>query len=368
MFVNDTKKYIADNYGKEYVGYQKHAKKNDNVQDAHEAIRPTSIYRTPDSIKKYLSTEEFKLYSLIYFRTLASLMSDARINSTVVDLENNGYLFRATGQVYTFDGYLKVYKEYKDVKDAILPDFANYKSKVIVCSKVEAIEHYTEPKPRYTEAKLIAEMEKNGIGRPSTYATIIDRLKEENVVIKDKKFIPTDVGFAVNDKLQDSFSSIFNVKYTAEMETDLDVVADGKIVWYDVVDKFYNYFKPMYDKAVKEVEKVAPEETGELCPECGKPLVIRKGRFGKFVACSAYPSCKYIKKDEKNNTEICDCPKCGHKMIEKKTKRGKKFYGCNNYPKCKYALWDKPTGDLCKTCGGLLVEKNGDTYCPECKE
>ncbi|MBR4178291.1 MAG: type I DNA topoisomerase [Bacilli bacterium] len=368
VFVNDTKKYIADNYGKEYVGYQKHAKKNDNVQDAHEAIRPTSIYRTPDSIKKYLSTEEFKLYSLIYFRTLASLMSDARINSTVVDLENNGYLFRATGQVYTFDGYLKVYKEYKDVKDAILPDFANYKSKVIVCSKVEAIEHYTEPKPRYTEAKLIAEMEKNGIGRPSTYATIIDRLKEENVVIKDKKFIPTDVGFAVNDKLQDSFSSIFNVKYTAEMETDLDVVADGKIVWYDVVDKFYNYFKPMYDKAVKEVEKVAPEETGELCPECGKPLVIRKGRFGKFVACSAYPSCKYIKKDEKNNTEICDCPKCGHKMIEKKTKRGKKFYGCNNYPKCKYALWDKPTGDLCKTCGGLLVEKNGDTYCPECKE
>ena len=368
VFVNDTRNYIASNYGKEYVGYVKSAKKTDNVQDAHEAIRPTSIRRTPESIKTYLTIEQYKIYSLIYYRTLASLMSDARINATTVDLENNGYIFRATGQVYIFDGYLKVYKDYKDVKDAVLPDFANYKSNVIIASKVEAIEHYTEPKPRYTEAKLIAEMEKNGIGRPSTYATIIDKLKEENVNVKDKKFYPTSVGFEVNDKLQESFSSIINVKYTANMENDLDIIADGKVIWTNMLKSFWDSFKPMYDIALKEVSKVAPKETGEICPECGQPLVIRKGKFGEFTACSNYPDCKYIKKEEKTQKEICDCPKCGGKIIEKKSKRGKVFYGCNNYPKCTYALWDKPNGEICDSCGGLKVEKKGNIYCPNCEK
>ncbi len=368
VFVNDTKKYIAANYGKEYVGYAKTSKKTENVQDAHEAIRPTSIYRTPESVKKYLTPEQYKLYSLIYARTLASLMSDAIINTTTIDLENRGYIFRASGQIYVFDGYLKVYKDYKEVKDVILPDFANYKSKVLVCSNVKAIQHFTEPKPRYTEATLIKEMEKNGIGRPSTYATIIDKLKEEDVVIKDKKFIPTNLGFEVNDKIQQCFSSIINVKYTSNMEEDLDVIADGKIIWHKILNDFWNSFKPMYDNALKEVEKSAPEETGEYCPECGKPLVVRHGKYGKFEACSAYPECKYIKKEEKKIVEICDCPKCGHKIIEKKTKKGKIFYGCNNYPKCSYALWDKPTGEICKTCGGLMVEKKDKVYCPECEK
>lgn len=366
VFVNDTKKYILSNYGKEYVGYTKKAKKSDNVQDAHEAIRPTSIFRTPSEVKKYLTPEQYKLYNLIYVRTLASLMSDAKINSTSVDLDNNGYLFRANGQVYVFDGYLKVYSEFKEVKDAILPDFKNYKSSVLISDKVSKIQHFTEPKPRFTEAKLINEMEKNGIGRPSTYATIIDKLKDENVTIKDKKFIPTEIGFEVNDKLQQSFSSIINVKYTSNMENDLDIIADGKSVWYQVLNDFWNSFKPMYDKALKEVSKTLPSETGEMCPECGKPLVYRKGKYGKFVACSAYPECKYVKKEEKVISVICDCPKCGNKIIEKKTKRGKIFYGCNNYPKCTYALWDKPTGELCPKCNSLLVTKKDKVMCPIC--
>ena len=367
IFVNDTKKYIGANYGKEYIGYAKTAKSTENVQDAHEAIRPTSILRTPESIKKYLKPDEYKLYNLIYVRTLASLMADAKVEATSVDLENQGYIFRANGSIVVFDGYLKVYKDYEEAEDVILPNFANYKSKVIVASKVYKLQHFTEPKPRFTEAKLIAELEKLGIGRPSTYAKIISVLKERKYVhIKDKKFYPTETGITVTDKLQEFFSSIINVNYTANMEKELDDIADNKLVWYEVLDKFYKDFDPLLKTAFKDMEKDAPEETGEMCPECGNPLVVRKGKYGSFVACSNYPECKYIKKEEHTITEICDCPKCGHKIIEKKTKKGKIFYGCNNFPKCKYALWDKPTGDICKTCGGLIVEKKDKVYCPEC--
>ena len=368
VFVNDTKKYIASNYGKEYIGYTKSAKKTDNVQDAHEAIRPTSIYRTPESIKKYLTTEEFKLYSLIYYRTLASLMADAKTNNTTIDLENKGYLFRATGKVYIFDGYLKVYKDYKEIKDVVLPDYSNYKSSVLVCNKVEAKQHFTEPKPRYTEASLIKEMEKNGIGRPSTYATIIDRIKDGYVSVKDKKFIPTEMGFDVSDKLEEFFKPVVNIKYTAEMEENLDVIADGKINWDEMLLNFWNVFSPMYDKAMKEAKKNPPKETGEVCPNCGEALVLRKGKFGEFTACSNYPKCKYIKKEEKKTVEICDCPKCGNKIVEKKSKRGKIFYGCSNYPKCDFALWDKPTGEKCKKCGSLLVIKKDEIICSNCEK
>ena len=367
IFVNDTKKYIGSNFGKEYIGYAKTAKSTDNVQDAHEAIRPTSILRTPESIKKYLKPDEYKLYNLIYVRTLASLMADAKVESTSVDLENQGYIFRANGSIVVFDGYLKVYKDYEESEDIVLPNFANYKSKVLVASKVYKLQHFTEPKPRFTEAKLIAELEKLGIGRPSTYAKIISVLKERKYVhIKDKKFYPTETGITVTDKLQEFFSSIINVNYTANMEKELDDIADNKLVWYEVLDKFYKDFDPLLKTAFKDMEKDGPEETGETCPNCGSPLVVRKGRYGSFVACSNYPTCKYIKKEEKKINEICDCPKCGHKIIERKTKKGKVFYGCNNYPKCNYALWDKPTGEICSTCGGLIVEKNGTSYCPEC--
>ena len=369
VFVDDVKKYILNNYGKDYVGRVKTSKKTENVQDAHEAIRPTSIFRTPESIKKYLKPEEYKLYSLVYIRTLAALMADAKVESTSVDFENKGYIFRANGNICVFDGYLKVYKEYEDSDEVILPDFANYKSNVVVSDKVNKIQHFTEPKARFTEAKLIAELEKLGIGRPSTYAKIISVLKErEYVIVQDKKFYPTSVGINVTDKLQEFFSSIINVNYTANMESELDDIALSKLVWYEVLDKFYKDFEPLLDTAFKNMQKDDPEETGEVCPLCNSALVIRKGKFGKFTACSAYPECKYIKKEEKVINEICDCPKCGEKIVERKTKKGKLFYGCSNYPKCNYALWDKPNGKICDKCGGLIVEKKDKEYCPSCEK
>ena len=369
VFVKDAFDYIKANYGKEYVGYVKKTKEKENVQDAHEGIRPTSILRTPESIKAYLTPDEYKLYNLIYVRTLASLMSDAKVMATSVVLDNNDYKFNASGQVLTFDGYLKVYSDFEESKDKILPDLANYNSNVIISKEIKATSHFTEPPARFTEDKLIKELESLGIGRPSTYVKIIEVLKERKyITVESKKFIPTTVGIQVTDKLQEFFKSIINVKYTSDMETDLDKVAEGKEVWYELLDKFYKDFEPLVDEAYSKMEKDAPEETGDTCPECGKPLVYRYGKFGKFIACSGYPECKYIPKKEKETTVICKCPKCDGDIIVKRTKRGKEFYGCNNYPKCKYALWDKPTGEVCPKCGELLVEKKGEVICPNCKE
>ena len=369
VFVKDVFDYIKANYGKEYVGYVKKTKEKENVQDAHEGIRPTSILRTPESIKAYLTPDEYKLYNLIYIRTLASLMSDAKVMATSVVLDNNDYKFNASGQVLTFDGYLKVYSDFEESKDKILPDLANYNSNVIISKEIKATSHFTEPPARFTEDKLIKELESLGIGRPSTYVKIIEVLKERKyITVESKKFIPTTVGIQVTDKLQEFFKSIINVEYTSEMETDLDKVAEGKEVWYELLDKFYKDFEPLVDEAYSKMEKNAPEETGDTCPECGKPLVYRYGKFGKFIACSGYPECKYIPKKENETTVICKCPKCEGDIIVKRTKRGKEFYGCNNYPKCKYALWDKPTGEVCPKCGELLVEKKGEVICPNCKE
>lgn len=369
VFVKDVFDYIKANYGKEYVGYVKKTKEKENVQDAHEGIRPTSILRTPESIKAYLTPDEYKLYNLIYVRTLASLMSDAKVMATSVVLDNNDYKFNASGQVLTFDGYLKVYSDFEESKDKILPDLANYNSNVIISKEIKATSHFTEPPARFTEDKLIKELESLGIGRPSTYVKIIEVLKERKyITVESKKFIPTTIGIQVTDKLQEFFKSIINVEYTSEMETDLDKVAEGKEVWYELLDKFYKDFEPLVDEAYSKMEKDAPEETGDTCPECGKPLVYRYGKFGKFIACSGYPECKYIPKKEKETTVICKCPKCDGDIIVKRTKRGKEFYGCNNYPKCKYALWDKPTGEVCPKCGELLVEKKGEVICPNCKE
>ena len=369
VFVKDAFDYIKANYGKEYVGYVKKTKEKENVQDAHEGIRPTSILRTPESIKAYLTPDEYKLYNLIYVRTLASLMSDAKVMATSIVLDNNDYKFNASGQVLTFDGYLKVYSDFEESKDKILPDLANYNSNVIISKEIKATSHFTEPPARFTEDKLIKELESLGIGRPSTYVKIIEVLKERKyITVESKKFIPTTVGIQVTDKLQEFFKSIINVKYTSDMETDLDKVAEGKEVWYELLDKFYKDFEPLVDEAYSKMEKDAPEETGDTCPECGKPLVYRYGKFGKFIACSGYPECKYIPKKEKETTVICKCPKCEGDIIVKRTKRGKEFYGCNNYPKCKYALWDKPTGEVCPKCGELLVEKKGEVICPNCKE
>ena len=367
-FVAETYNYIKSNYGDEYVGYVKKGKKNENMQDAHEGIRPTSISRTPESVKAYLSTDEYKLYRLIYIRALASLMHDAKTLATTVILENNGYTFKATGSVLKFDGYLKVYGEYEDSEDVLLPDFKNYKSDVVTADKIDKIQHFTKPAPRYTESSLIKEMESLGIGRPSTYATIVGTIKDRGyVILKDKKFEPTEIGEETTDKLQEFFSGIVNVEYTANMEQDLDEIAEAKKDNIEVLHEFYDEFEPLVEKAFKEMEKKAPEATGETCPECGGDLVIRKGKYGEFIACSNYPTCKYIKKGKKEVNEVCKCPKCDKGMIvERKTKKGKIFYGCNNYPKCQYALWYKPTGEICPKCGELIVDKNGQNICLNC--
>ena len=368
-FVAETYNYIKGNYGDEYVGYVKKGKKNESMQDAHEGIRPTSILRTPESVKSYLSNDEYKLYRLIYIRALASLMKDAKTLATTVILENNGYTFKATGSVLKFDGYLKVYSEYEDSEDVILPDFKNYKSDVITADKIDKIQHFTKPAPRYTESSLIKEMESLGIGRPSTYATIVATIKDRGyVILKDKKFEPTEIGEETTDKLQEFFSGIVNVEYTANMEQDLDEIAEAKKDNIAVLHEFYDEFEPLVEKAFKEMEKKAPVSTGEVCPECGGDLVVRKGKYGEFVACSNYPTCKYIKKEKKEVTEVCKCPKCDKGMIvERKTKKGKIFYGCNNYPKCNYALWYKPTGEICPKCGELIVDKNGEKSCLNCE-
>lgn len=367
IFINDAFKYIKDNFGENYVGAVKKGKKNDNVQDAHEAIRPTSLYRTPESMKKYLSTDEYKIYSIIYARALASLMKDARVLATTVVLDNNDYKFKSTGQILVFDGFLKVYGDYSVSNDTILPDFNKYNG-IVSTKDIEIEQKFTKPIARYTEASLIEEMENLGIGRPSTYATTMKTLKDRGYVkVIEKKFHPTEIGIETTDKLQEFFSNIINVEYTANMETDLDLITEEKQDNIKVLKDFYNDFEPLVKKAFTDMEKAQPKSTGEMCPECGSELVIRKGRYGEFTACSNYPNCKYIKTEKKEIKVICKCPKCDGDIVEKKTRRGKIFYGCNKYPKCDVALWDMPTGEICPECNSLLVVKKDEIKCSNCE-
>ena len=366
-FIKKTYAFIEKNYGKEYVGYVKQSKKTENVQDAHEAIRPTNINNTPEKIKKYLSNDEYKLYRMIYYRALASLMKDAKAKTTTIILDNNDYKFKTTGSIITFDGYLKVYSDYETSEDKILPDLEKYLNKTITSNDILAEEHFTKPKPRYTEAKLIKELEELGIGRPSTYVKIIDTLKERDYIrLEDKKFYPTEIGIETTDKLQEFFSNIINVEYTRDMEEDLDKIAEGNKVWNKVLENFYVDFEKLVEIAFKDMEKKAPEETGEICPECGEPLVIRKGKYGEFTACSNYPECKYIKREEKKQIEVAKCPNCDGMLIERKTKKGKIFYGCNNFPKCKTAFWDKPLDEKCPECANILLETKDGVKCSSC--
>ena len=363
-FISSVYKFIENKYGKDYVGSVKIAKKKDNVQDAHEAIRPTSIERTPEMVKPYLSNDEFKLYRMIYYRALASLMAPAITDNTILVLDNNNYKFKATGQVITFDGYLIVYKDYEDTKDKELPVINGDSIKSIEIKKEQ---HFTQPPSRYTEAKLIKEMEELGIGRPSTYATTMDIIKKRGYAnIVEKKFVPTEIGIEITDKLQEFFSHLINVEYTANMENDLDKIAEGKADYVKILKEFYDEFEPSVKNAFDTMPKKEAEQTGEMCPNCGNPLVIRKGKYGEFTACSNYPNCKYIKSEPRDTVEICNCPNCDGKIIEKKSKRGKLFYGCNNYPKCKTAYWDKPIDEICPNCKSMLVEKNKKIKCSNC--
>ena len=341
LFINDAFKYIRETYGEEYVGAVKQQKKNDNMQDAHEGIRVTSPYRTPESVKKYLSADEYKLYSLIYARSLACLMANAKTLATSITLDNNNYEFKATGSVLTFDGYLKIYAPYESSEDTVLPNLTGVE--YLISKEIIKEQKFTEPKSRYTESSLIKELESLGIGRPSTYATIIStNIDADYVVSEDKKFVPTELGVEVTNVLQEGFSDIINVEYTANMEKELDEIAEGKIDNKSILRKFYDKFESLISEALKNVTKTPAQETGEMCPHCNSPMVIKKSKHGEFVACSNYPNCKYIMQEEKEEVVIGKCPDCDGMIIEKKTKKGKIFYGCNNFPKCKFASWDKP--------------------------
>ena len=360
-FIDATKSFIKKNYGTNYVKTTATStKKVKNAQEAHEAIRPSSVSRTPEEMKPYLKRDELRLYKLIWERAVASLMKSATVEATTIEVRSNDYLFRVNGQVLVFDGYLRVYS-YEETKNAALPRLNVGDTLALV--DIEPQQHFTQPPARYSEAKLIKEMEELGIGRPSTYAQTMETLKNRGyVMLEDKKFKPTDQGILTSDKLAEFFSEFINVEYTAAMENNLDEISKGQKVWYDELKMFYDHFMPMLEEAQKNMEKIAPVEIGEECPECGSPLVIRRGRYGEFVACSGYPTCKYIKKEAKEEAAPVStgvkCPKCETgEIVEKKTRRGKVFYGCDKYPACDYALWNKPIDKKCPKCGQLLVVK-----------
>jgi len=372
VFVGETKDFVGKEFGSKFVGKGTGAgKKSKNAQEAHEAIRPTSVTRTPESIKAYLKPDEFKLYKLIWERAVASLMADATVEATSIDIKSGDYNFRATGQILVFDGYLKVYS-FENTKNEMLPaDLAE--GMEIVCQKINPTQHFTQPPARYSEARLIREMEELGIGRPSTYAQTMDTLKARGYVnLEERRFIPTEQGMLTSDKLEEYFSNLINVEYTAKMEDDLDEIARGEKIWHVELKDFYERFIPLVEVANEKMEKIAPKEVGEDCPDCGHPLVVRRGRYGEFVACSNYPACKHIKKDategvtEDTGTGV-KCPKCdAGEIVMKRSKRGRVFYGCDQYPKCDQAYWDKPIDKKCPQCESILTLKGKDEVetCP----
>lgn len=368
VFVKDALSYIEETYGKEYKG--KARQKNDeHAQDAHEAIRPTNIMNTPESIKKYLTNDQYRLYKLIYARAIASLMAPSKSNVVNAIIRSEDCDFSANGSILTFDGYLKVYGDYESTKDEMLPELSEQEQLAHV--ELEGKQHFTEPPLRYSEARLIKELEEKGIGRPSTYAIIIDTLQARGYVSlekpsegsKTKVFIPTEQGELTDQKLQEFFSSIINVSYTANMEEHLDEIAAGNRDNIEEVRTFYHKFEPLLAEAYEKMEKKELERTGELCPECGSELVYRNGRFGRFISCINFPTCRYTKGE--HDEEIASdevCPKCGSKLVSKRGRFGA-FLACSNYPECKYIKntkekeEPKPTGELCPECGHELVER-----------
>ena len=368
QFVKDAESYIEDTYGKDYRGRARQ-KNSENAQDAHEAIRPTSILNTPQRVKEYLTNDQYKLYKLIYARTLASLMAPSKSNVVNVQIVSDGCEFSANGSILTFDGYLKIYSDYETVKDEMLPVMEE--QEVLKDVELEGKQHFTEPPLRYSEARLIKDLEEKGIGRPSTYAIIIDTLQARGYVSlerpsegsKTKVFIPSEQGELTDTKLQEFFSGIINVSYTANMEHHLDEIAAGERNNIEEVRTFYNEFEPLLQNAYENMEKKELERTGDKCPDCGNDLVYRIGRFGKFISCINFPECRYTKgEDEDENAVEEVCPKCGSKMVTKKGRYGS-FLACSNYPECKYIKSNKtkeepePTGELCPECGHELVRR-----------
>ncbi|MHB0741046.1 type I DNA topoisomerase [Peptostreptococcus anaerobius] len=353
---NAAKLFILDEYGeKYYLGGKGKANSKKNSQDAHEAIRPTLTTRTPDSIKESLSKDQYKLYDLIWRRFIASQMEDAVYESLSIEADIAGYRFRATGSKQIFDGYTRVYN-FTDREDKILPQLNV--GDLLKIEDIDPNQHFTKPPARFTEASLVRTLEELGIGRPSTYAPTIGTILNRGYVEKEGQSIkPTELGVIVTDILEDNFKMLTDVEFTAKMEDRLDEIADGGVVWKDVVAESYAPLRESIKEAIENIEKINMDiETDEICENCGANMVIKHGRFGKFMACKNYPECKTTRPIlEKIGVK---CPKCGDgDIIVRKTKNGRVFYGCSNYPDCDFVEWKKPTGEICKVCGSHMIEK-----------
>jgi DNA topoisomerase-1 len=347
------KEYIAKEYSRLYVGQGRTGKAKATTQDAHEAIRPTDVTLTPQIVKPYLTPEQFKLYNLIWRRFVASFMTPAVFDTVRVDIVAGQYVFRATGSHLKFPGFYAVWQ--RDDEEKTLPALSM--KEVLDLHRLTPEQHFTQPPPRFSEASLIKELEEQGIGRPSTYVPIISTIQDRGYVDQEqRRFVPTWLGETVNEVMNKHFPEIVDTGFTAEMERKLDDVEEGRQSWTEFLHSFYSDFKVTMDKAEAEMDRVQKpvEEIDEVCPECGRNLVIRTGRFGRFISCSGFPECRY-RRSVVNKTGAL-CPVCQGDLVERKTKQKKRiFYGCNNYPTCNFAIWEKPVPELCPDCGGLMV-------------
>lgn len=360
--IEEVSAFIDQTYGKNFLNTTKRtAKKNENAQDAHEAIRPTSTLRKPADVKHVLSRDQLRLYKLIWERFVASQMAPAVLDTMSVDLDNNGLTFRANGSKVKFPGFMKVYVEGKDdqleEKDKMLPDLKE--GDTVLSKDIEPEQHFTQPPPRYTEARLVKTLEELGIGRPSTYAPTLDTIQKRGYVALDnKRFIPTELGEIVLNLIIEFFPEIINVEFTAKMEKELDSVEEGTIEWVRIIDSFYQDFAKRVEKAEAEMQEVEiePEYAGVDCEECGHPMVYKMGRYGKFMACSNFPDCRNTKPIVKDIG--VKCPTCHEgNIVERKSKKRRIFYGCDRFPECEFVSWDKPIERKCPKCENMLVEK-----------
>ncbi|MBY7143647.1 type I DNA topoisomerase [Virgibacillus sp. NKC19-3] len=357
----EAKAYIEEKYGKEFLGHNKEDKKKEGAQDAHEAVRPTSALRDPRSLKPILSRDQYRLYKLIWERFLASQMAPAVMDTMTVHLLNNGVEFRATGSKIKFKGFMKVYVEGTDDnkkdENKTLPDLSE--GMEVEATEITPNQHFTQPPPRFTEARLVRTMEELGIGRPSTYAPTLDTIQRRGYVsIDNKRFIPTELGTIILELVEEFFPEIINVDFTVKMESDLDSIEEGKTEWVNVIDDFYQDFHKRLEIAEEEMEKIEirDEPAGITCENCGHEMVYKMGRYGKFLACSNFPECRNTKPILKKIGVTC--PKCKEgDVVERKSKKRRTFYGCDRFPDCDFVSWDKPIARPCPKCESLLVEK-----------
>lgn len=361
---DEAREYIKGAFGDDYVPAQPRQVSRRGAQDAHEAVRPTLAHRRPDDIKNSLTADQYWLYRLIWQRFVASQMTPAVFDVVTADVSAAEMTFRATGSTVKFQGFMKVYTEGKDDESVVadeeqppLPELAC--GQPLELRRLEPKQHFTEPPPRYTEATLVRALEEKGIGRPSTYASIISTIQDRKYVeLVEKKFRPTELGFVVNDQLVKHFPDIMNVEFTAGIETRLDTVEEGELDWVALLRDFYEPFEKDLERANEEMERVRiePKESDQVCPNCGKKMLVREGRFGEFLGCSGYPECKTTMPITKK-VDV-PCPVCGEgEILEKKSRKGKTFYGCSRYPDCSFVTWDRPVDKRCPTCGGLLGER-----------